>query len=68
MGNLCYIDNENIVIKKYCKKCGDKFNVHYCGYSHRRSCRKHYFINNVCVHCHKEKGQNGRNCYHSIIL
>lgn len=68
MGNLCYKDNKDVLIKKYCKKCGDKFKVHYGGFSQRRSCREHYFVNGNCTHCHKEKGLNGSNCYHSRWL
>ena len=56
MGNIClHSDNKDVLLEKYCKKCCDKFIVKSGGYSQRRSCRCHYYINNICIHCHQKK-------------
>jgi len=73
MGNLCisyFYEPE----KKYrCKKCNDKFKIHFGGKSQRNSCRHHNYIikNNswYCNICNKFKHEiMSRNCYHTIHL
>ena len=69
MGNICLKSyNKEVLLEKYCKKCCDKFTVKSGGYSQRRSCRYHYFVNGNCIHCHQEKGKTKGNCYHARWL
>ena len=65
MGNMCLRSYSNeVLLETYCKKCCDKFIVKNGGYSQRRSCRYHYYVNGNCIHCHQEKGKTKGNCYH----
>ena len=70
MGNVCYsIDNKKK--KSKCKKCGDKFYIHYGGKSQRTSCRNHCYILYdgllYCTICNKFNSEiKSRNCYHSV--
>jgi len=72
MGNLCISYGKHEPIKKYkCKKCKDKFIIHYCGKSERNSCRFHNYIiyknQYYCNICNKFKSEvRSRNCYHTI--
>ncbi len=50
--------------KVICEKCNDKFFVSYGGYSQRKSCREHNYINNICTMCNKKMNEGGSNCYH----
>ena len=40
------------------------FWYHFGGYSQRKSCREHNYINNICTMCNKKKNEGGSNCYH----
>jgi len=72
MGNLCFSYNiQQLPKKHHCKKCYDKFIVHYGGKSQRASCRYHNYIARnghfYCINCDRFKSEiKCRNCYHSV--
>ena len=68
MGNLCIRDNDiyEKFEKKRCLKCQDRFIPDHGGFSKRKSCRYHNYINNVCIDCNKNKNEIGHTCYHQM--
>ena len=67
MGNFYSTDKDKDYYKYnkvICGKCNDRFIVTFGGYSQRRSCREHNYINNICDICNKKKNEGSQCCYH----
>ena len=61
------IDEEKSPKYATCDKCQDRYEMSFGRLSHRKSCRKHKWVGNICEDC-KEfltlSNKNG-NCYHT---
>jgi len=52
-----------------CEKCNDKYYVKYGLLSERTSCRSHFYIEDVCRDCKRNKNSRFvENCYHKTTV